>query len=198
MPSPAYGYPQQGGYQAPPQTSAYSPQQGASTPPPYNLTPQHTNSASGGSGGGRKTNKGIIVGSIVVALIAIGGLITALTLNGSGDDDKGGSDASKSPSVVAGHKGPDTSKTIDPEKCTSPTESYNDEKKIKVPDFSYKYIKSVKSCFQAAGWQMKIKKVDENTYGEGTVMDQFPSADTDVDPKDMPEIELSVSTGNPS
>jgi eukaryotic-like serine/threonine-protein kinase len=45
---------------------------------------------------------------------------------------------------------------------------------------------------------MKIKNVDENTYGEGTVMDQFPSAGTDVDPKNMPEIELSVSTGNPS
>jgi beta-lactam-binding protein with PASTA domain len=28
-------------------------------------------------------------------------------------------------------------------------------------------------------------------------MNQFPSAGTDVDPKDMPEIELGVSTGNP-
>ena len=35
------------------------------------------------------------------------------------------------------------------------------------------------------------------TYGDGTVMNQFPSADTDVDPEEMPEIELSVSTGNP-
>ncbi len=44
---------------------------------------------------------------------------------------------------------------------------------------------------------MKTKPVDENTYGKDTVMDQFPSADTDVDPEDMPVIELSVSTGNP-
>jgi hypothetical protein len=29
-------------------------------------------------------------------------------------------------------------------------------------------------------------------------MDQFPSAGVDVDPKNMPEIELSVSSGNPS
>ncbi|MFI6486996.1 protein kinase [Streptomyces sp. NPDC050564] len=196
-PSPAYGYPQQGGYQTPPQTAAYSPQQGTSTPPPYNLSPQPTTPVSGGSGS-KKSNKGVVVGSIVVALVAIGGLITALTLNGGSDDDKGGSDASKSPSVVAGHKGPDTTKTIETAKCTEPQESYDDPNKIQVPDFTYKYIKSVKSCFQAAGWQMKETKVDENTYGEGTVMDQFPSAGTDVDPKDMPEIELKISTGNPS
>ncbi|MFC7258875.1 protein kinase domain-containing protein [Streptomyces lutosisoli] len=198
-PPPAYGYPQQVGYQAPPQTAAYSPQQGTSTPPPYNLTPQPATPASGGSGG-RKSNKGVVIGSIVVALVAIGGLITALTLNGGSDDDKGGTDASTSPTatVVAGHRGPDTSKTIDTEKCTDPVESYDDPNKIQVPDFSYKNLKSVKSCFQAAGWEMKVTRVDENVYGEDTVMEQFPSEGTDVDPKDMPEIELKVSSGNPS
>jgi beta-lactam-binding protein with PASTA domain len=45
---------------------------------------------------------------------------------------------------------------------------------------------------------VKIKSEDENTYGQGTVMDQFPAAGTDVDPKDMPQIQLGVSTGNPS
>ncbi|GGN65863.1 serine/threonine-protein kinase PksC [Streptomyces albiflavescens] len=196
-PSPAYGYPQQGGYQTPPQTAAYSPQQATSTPPPYNLAPQPTPPVSGGSGG-KKSNKGVVVGAIVVALVAIGGLITALTLNGGSDDDKGGNNASTSPSVVAGHKGPDTTKTIETAKCTEPQESYDDPNKIQVPDFTYKNIKSVKSCFQAAGWQMKETKVDENTYGEGTIMDQFPSEGTDVDPKNMPEIELKVSTGDPS
>ncbi|MFF1677535.1 protein kinase [Streptomyces sp. NPDC058256] len=198
QPAPSYGYPQQGGYLTPPQTSAYSPQQGISTPPPYNLAPQHPTPHPGGSGGGRKSNKGVVVGSIVVALVAIGGLLTALALNGNGDDTGGGTDPSQSASVVAGHKGPDTTKTIDTEKCTEPEESYNDETKIRIPDFSYKYIQSVKSCFQAAGWQMTIKYVNENTYGEGTVMDQFPSDGSDVDPQDMPEIELSVSTGDPS
>ncbi|WP_405931739.1 protein kinase domain-containing protein [Streptomyces sp. NBC_00827] len=198
QPAPSYGYPQQGGYLTPPGTSAYSPQQGISTPPPYNLAPQHPTPHPGGSGGGRKSNKGVVVGSIVVALVAIGGLLTALALNRNGDDTGGGTDPSQSASVVAGHKGPDTTKTIDTEKCTEPEESYNDETKIRVPDFSYKYIQSVKSCFQAAGWQMTIKYVNENTYGEGTVMDQFPSDGTDVDPQNMPEIELSVSTGDPS
>ncbi|MEU8980334.1 protein kinase [Streptomyces sp. NPDC058467] len=197
-PAPAYGYPQQGGYQTPPQTAAYSPQQAPSTPPPYNLTPQPTTPVSGGSGG-RKSNKGVVVGSIVVALLAIGGLITALTLNGGSGDDKGGGNASKSPTTaVAGHVGPDTSKTIDTEKCTDPQESYDDPNKIQVPDFAFKNLKSVKSCFQAAGWQMKVTRVDENTYGEDTIMDQFPSAGTDVDPKNMPEIELKVSTGDPA
>ncbi|MFE2300128.1 protein kinase [Streptomyces sp. NPDC059445] len=196
-PSPAYGYPQQGGYPTPPQTSAYSGQHGTSTPPPYNLSPQP---AAGGQGGAR-SNKAVVIGSVLVALIAIGGLITALSLNGgSGDDNKGGGDttASSSTTAVAGHKGPDTSKTIDTEKCTDPTESYDDPKKIMVPDFHFKNLTSVKSCFQAAGWRMKEVPVDENTYGEDTIMDQFPAAGTDVDPKNMPEIELKVSTGNPS
>ena len=100
--------------------------------------------------------------------------------------------------MVAGHKGPDSSKTIDKEKCTSPQESYNDPNKIKIPDFQYKNLTSVKSCFQAAGWHMKIKRVNETTYGQDTIMDQFPSAGDDVDPKDMPDVELSVSTGNPA
>jgi serine/threonine protein kinase len=197
-PAPSYGYPQQGGYQ-PQQTAAYSPQHGVSTPPPYNLTPQSGGPASGGPGG-RSGNKGVIIASIVVALVAIGGLITALTMNGGGDDNKGGGDssASASSSEVAGHKGPDTTKAIETTECTEPQESYNDPDQVEVPDFTYKYIKSVKSCFQAAGWQMKIKDVDENTFGEGMVMDQFPAPGTDVDPKKMPEIQLSVSTGDPS
>ncbi|MFH8394794.1 protein kinase [Streptomyces sp. NPDC018036] len=197
-PAPAYGYPQQGGYQGPPQTSAYAGQQhGPSTPPPYNLSPQP---ATGGPGGGR-SNKAVVIGSVVVALVAVGGLITALVMNGgSGDDNKGGgqSTASTSSTPAAGHKGPDTSKTIDTEKCTDPTESYDDPKKIQLPDFHYKNLGSVKSCFQAAGWQMKITRVDENTYGEDTVMDQFPSAGEDLDPKHMPKIELKVSSGDPS
>lgn len=66
-----------------------------------------------------------------------------------------------------------------------------------MPDFTFKYIGSVKECFNAAGWQMKVVEVDENTYGEGSVRDQFPTAGTDVDPENMPEIQLKVSTGNP-
>ncbi|MFD7278203.1 protein kinase [Streptomyces sp. NPDC059862] len=193
-PSPAYGYPQQGGYQTP-NPSAYSPQPTPSTPPPYNITPQPQAPAGGG-----KSNKPVIIGSIVVAVIAVGGLIAALTLSGGDSNNEGGggdASASASATKAAGYRGPDTSKTIDKEECTEPEESYNDPDKIQVPDFQFKNIDSVKACFQAAGWQMSIKDVDENTYGDGTVMDQFPSAGKDVDPQEMPEIELSVSTGNP-
>ncbi|GAA2764306.1 Stk1 family PASTA domain-containing Ser/Thr kinase [Streptomyces paradoxus] len=195
-PSPAYGYPQQGGYPTP-SPAGYSPQQGPSTPPPYNLTPQ---TAVASSGGGRN-NKPVIIGSVIVSVVAVGGLVTALLLNGGGGDDTGGGSSSASASASAekkpGYRGPDTTKTIDTEECTEPRESYNDPDKIQIPDFKFKNIKSVKACLQAAGWEVDEKKVDENTYGDGTVMNQFPSADTDVDPKDMPEIELSVSTGNP-
>ncbi|MFJ4538541.1 protein kinase [Streptomyces tibetensis] len=193
-PNPAYGYPQAGGYQTP-SPAAYSPQPGPSTPPPYNLSPQ---TATASSGGGRN-NKPVIIGSIIVSVVAVGGLVTALLLNGGGEDDKGGGSptASASAEKKPGYRGPDTAKTIDTEECTEPRESYNDPDKIQIPDFKFKNIKSVKACLQAAGWEVNEKKVDENTYGDGTVMNQFPSADTDVDPKDMPEIELSVSTGNP-
>ncbi|MFI2722132.1 protein kinase [Streptomyces collinus] len=194
-PSPAYGYPQQGGYPTP-SPAGYSPQQGPSTPPPYNLTPQ---TAVTPSGGGRN-NKPVIIGAVIVSVLAVGGLVTALLLNGGGEDPKGGGSSSASASASAekpGYRGPDTTKTIDTEECTEPRESYNDPDKIRIPDFKFKNIKSVKACLQAAGWELDEKKVDENTYGDGTVMNQFPSVDTDVDPKDMPEIELSVSTGNP-
>ncbi|WP_180686114.1 protein kinase domain-containing protein [Streptomyces gossypiisoli] len=193
-PSPSYGYPQQGGYPTP--HAAYGPQPTPNTPPSYNITPHTPPPASGG-----KSNKPVIIGAIVVALVAVGGLVTALALNGGGSENNGGGGAastSASSTEVPGYRGPDTSKTIEKEKCTEPDESYNDPEKIRIPDFQFKNISSVRECLQAAGWQLKIKDVDENTYGDGTVMDQFPSAGTDVDPEDMPEIELAVSTGHPA
>ncbi|MEU0248107.1 protein kinase [Streptomyces sp. NPDC006235] len=195
-PSPAYGYPQQGGYQTP-SAAAYSPQPGPSTPPPYNLSPQTAQVSAGGG----KSNKPVIIGSIVVSVVAVGGLMAALLMNNGGEDDQGGGGNSASASASAakkpGYRGPDTSRTIDTEECTEPQESYNDPDKIRMPDFKFKDITSVKACLQAAGWGKKINNVDENTYGDGAVMNQFPPADTDVDPKNMPEIVLGVSTGNP-
>ncbi|MFJ7038613.1 protein kinase [Streptomyces rochei] len=196
-PSPAYGYPQQGGYPTPAASPYASQHQGAQTPPPYNLTPS---APAGGSGGGRKSGKALVIGAITVAVLVVGGLIGALTMNDGGDDPKGGdptAGGSASPSKAAGYRGPDTTKTIEKDECTEPQESYNDPDKIKVPDFTFKYIGSVKECFQAAGWTMEVVQVDENTYGEGSVRDQFPVAGTDVDPDKMPTIQLKVSTGNP-
>ncbi|MGV9557139.1 protein kinase domain-containing protein [Streptomyces sp. NPDC003401] len=190
-PAPSYGYPQQG-YQTP--APAYGHQQG---PPAYHLNQQ--TSASGAPGGGRRSNAGALVGAAIVAVATVGALIGTLASDGGGDD-KGGEPvtiASTSSTKDAGYRGPDTSKTIETTECTEPQESYNDPDKIRVPSFKFKNIDSVKACFQAAGWSIKTKDQDENTYGDGTVMDQFPSAGADVDPEDMPEIELSVSTGNP-
>ncbi|CAM5699335.1 protein kinase domain-containing protein [Streptomyces fumanus] len=193
-PAPAYGYPQQGGYPAPSPAPGYAT---PAAPPPYDLAPPaRTSGPSGGGRGGRP----VVIGSVAVALLAVGGLVTALMMNGGDKDPEGGgtAGASASPSRVAGYRGPDTTRVIEKEECTEPEESSNDPDKIRVPDFGFKYIGSVKACFQSAGWTMKIVDVDENTYGEGTVMDQFPAAGTDVDPKDMPEIQLKVSTGNPA
>ncbi|MDF3301002.1 protein kinase domain-containing protein [Streptomyces tropicalis] len=190
-PSPAYGYPQQGGYQAP-SPSPY----GQPTPPPYSGSPQTVQSG-GASGGG--AGRGVVVGSVAVAAITVVGLVVALTMTNKGGSDNagGGGRTSASSSQAAGYRSPDPTKTIGTSDCTEPQESYNDPKKVQVPDFQFKYIKSVKSCLQAAGWKLRIKSVDENTYGDGTVMDQFPAAGTDIDPKNAPEIQLNVSTGNP-
>ncbi|MEU9452785.1 protein kinase [Streptomyces sp. NPDC048277] len=192
--APTYGYPQQAGYQTPP---GYAYAQQAPTPPPYDITPSAPSAGAGGKG-----SRPVVIGSIAVSLVAVIGLIVAMALNNSGGDNttggSGSSTASTSASHASGYRGPDTSKTIEKTECTEPQESYDDPSKIQVPNFKFKYVKSVKQCFQAAGWTLKITPVDENTYGDGTVMDQFPSSGTDVDPKDVPTIELKVSTGNPA
>ncbi|MFE2385872.1 protein kinase domain-containing protein [Streptomyces misionensis] len=193
-PAPSYGYPQQAGYQTPP--VGYGPQ----TPPPYAQAPQTAVQGAGRGSGGGRGNKGVIIGASVVSLAAVVGLIVALTANNGGGDDTGGhggASASAATSHRPGYRAPDTTRVIDKTKCTEPEESYDDPDKIRLPDFRYKDINSVKACFQAAGWQLKVKKVDDNTWGDGTVMDQFPSEGTDVNAKDPGTIELSVSTGNP-
>ncbi|MGW2489520.1 protein kinase domain-containing protein [Streptomyces sp. NPDC001606] len=200
-PAPAYGYPQQAQQTAPP--VGYGPQ-GAATPPPYTISPQPATQTAGRSGGsGGKSNKPVIIGSIAVSLVAVVGLIVAMSLSSHSDDTGGGGGASASASTStssahrSGYRPPDRSKVIDKTQCTEPTKAWDDASKIELPDFRYKDINSVKACFQAAGWMMNIKKVDNNTWGDGTVLDQFPSQGSDVDKKDPGTIELSVSTGNP-
>lgn len=199
--TPGYGYPQQGGYQTPAPTNAYAPQ-ASQTPPPYTLSPQpaqtsvHGQGGGSGSGGGGKRNMPVIVGSIVVALLAIGGVIAAVSLSDDGGG-KEGKEGKESNAPVAGHRGPDRTKTIETEECTDPDTAYNDENKIKVPDFTFRDWKSVQKCLQAAGWQYTKRTTDENTYGEDTVMQQSPKEESDVDPDDV-DIEITVSTGNPA
>ncbi|MFE7948830.1 protein kinase [Streptomyces sp. NPDC057426] len=195
-PAPSYGYPQQA--QTPPPSPMYqTPASG-----PYQMSPQTpvstpVHNGSGASGGGSGRNMPVVVGSIVVALLAIGGVITAISLNKDDPEGEAGGDPSQSQSVAPGHKGPDLTKTIDVKKCTEPRESSDDPAKFEIPDFTYKNIQSVKDCIQAAGWKItKQTPVDEATYGEGTVLSQYPPAGADASEDDA-EFTLEISTGNP-
>ncbi|MFE5510325.1 protein kinase [Streptomyces sp. NPDC056529] len=189
-PAPSYGYPQQA-----PTPTPYAHQ--APTPAPYART-----HAPAPAGGGSRRNTPVVVGAIAVAVIAIGGLVLALNLDKDGEKDPqagrtGGTGTQQSQSAAPGHKGPDLTKTIDVKKCTQPRESSSDPEKFEVPNFKYRNIQSVKDCVQAAGWKIKVQTpVDEATYGEGTVLEQYPSAGTDIDAKDA-EFTLQISTGNP-
>ncbi|MEU2435065.1 protein kinase [Streptomyces rubradiris] len=195
-PAPAYGYPPQAGYPAPP--AAYGPQGApAQTPPPYTISPRPAQASrpSGGSGRGRRP---VVIASVAVAAIVVAGVIVALSLKDDGADAKGGEAVpSASASHRAGYRGPDHTRRIDKSECTDPQESWQDSAKIELPDFRYKDIDSVKECLQAAGWKWNVDREDDNTWGDGTVLKQFPAQGADVDPDDVGTIELSVSTGNP-
>ncbi|MBT2524305.1 serine/threonine protein kinase [Streptomyces sp. ISL-99] len=193
---PAYGYPtpapyathgmQQGGQH-----------QGGQTPPPYTMSPGTSPNPGGGGGGGGR-NMPVIVGAITVVLLAIGGVITAISLK---DDSKGGDVTTDDPpqSEVAakpGYKGPDRSRTMETTDCSPGRESATDPEKVEVPSFLYKDLRSVKLCLQAANWKIKETRVDSPTWGEDTVLNQYPKSGSDIDPEDA-TIEVEVSTGNP-
>ncbi|MFD9304631.1 protein kinase [Streptomyces sp. NPDC060048] len=185
----AYGYPQQH------QTSPPGPY--AATPPPYAVSPQGGQNVQGHSGGGAagKKNTPLVVGAIVVALLAVGGLIAVL--NSGGDKDKDvTANPSASGSAKTGHKGPDLSRTIDPAKCTEPSKDFSDATKVRAPDFRYMNQVSVKACIRAGGWKYDEKPRDEAVYGEGTVVEQQPAGGDKIDPKNT-TFTLWVSTGNP-
>ncbi|MGW2015697.1 protein kinase domain-containing protein [Streptomyces sp. NPDC001927] len=194
-PAPSYGYPQQA--PTPPPAPAYQ----TPAPGPYTMSPQPpvsggATSVSGTSGGSQRSTP-MIVGAAVAALLVIGGVITVINLNKDDANEGAGGDPSQSQSIAPGHKGPDLTKTIDVKKCTEPRESSDDPEKFEIPDFTYKNIQSVKDCIQAAGWKLtKQTPVDEATYGEGTVLSQYPPAGGDASKSDA-EFTLEISTGNP-
>ncbi|MGW0958208.1 protein kinase domain-containing protein [Streptomyces gelaticus] len=186
-PAPSYGYPQS----AQPYQSRPPVQQ---APPPYTASPQtQTQSHSGSGGSGSKRNMPVVVGSIVVALIAIGGLITVLSLK---DNDKGDTTANESPSASE-HKDPERNRTMDTEDCTDALEDSDDPNKVDAPSFLYKDILSARACADAAGWTIKQIKVPGNAYAEDQVIDQFPTSGTAV-PKTGAHFELRIATGDPA
>ncbi|MEU8696422.1 protein kinase [Streptomyces sp. NPDC048680] len=187
-PAPSYGYPQSApAYQS---QAPMSPMQ-QQTPPPYSVSPQQ---ASPSSGGGSSRNVPVIVGSIVVALIAIGGLITVLSMK---DDTDKGADASSSESPAGEHRGPERNRTMDTEDCTDAMEDSDDPNKVDAPRFIYKDILSARACADAAGWTIKIIKEPGNAYAEDQVVNQFPTSGTAIS-KVGAHFELKVSTGDPA
>ncbi|CAM5463780.1 protein kinase [Streptomyces tanashiensis] len=204
-PAPSYGYPQQAPTPAPyAQAPTPAPYAQTPAPAPYAPTPapmpMPAPVATGGSGSGRGRNTRVIGGAIAVALLAIGGLLVVLNMDDESDPQAGGTggtETQQSQSAAPGHKGPDLTKTIDTKKCTQPSESSDDPTKFEVPNFTYKNIQSVKDCVRAAGWKIMTQTpVDESTYGEGTVLEQYPPAGEDITDEDA-EFTLKISTGNP-
>ncbi|MFF5723291.1 protein kinase [[Kitasatospora] papulosa] len=188
-PTPGYGYPQAA---QPYGTPTHMGQQASA---PYTMSPQPATGS--GGGGGSRSNMPVVVGSIVVALVAIGGLIAFLNM---GDDSQNGKsdDPSTSQSGVAGeHKAPERNRTMETTKCTDAPEDTDDPAKVQAPNFVYKDIRSAKDCADAAGWTIKVTEVEGNTYAEDQVIGQFPSPGTAV-PEQGADIELQVSTGDPA
>ncbi|MCD9143840.1 protein kinase domain-containing protein [Streptomyces albireticuli] len=214
------------GYPTPVQPFQAGGPNGPGTPPPYSINPSPAAAPQGGSGGG-KSNKPVIIGSGVVAVLAVIGVIAAIALNGnSGKGEE--ADGKNSPPPVTGapaggtaggtttggstggtggttggtqskHREGDRSKAIDKEKCTKAYEYYNDKSKKSAPNFSYFYVDSVKACLQAAGWKYRIDQQNENTWGKGTVLSQTPKEGDAFDPKSPSDMfVLTVSTGDPA
>ncbi|MEU0524778.1 protein kinase domain-containing protein [Streptomyces niveus] len=184
---PTYGYPPQHnqGYQTPAPTYSMSPQQP--------MGPGHGGQGGhgGGNGGGRR-NMPVVVGSIVVAIAAIGGLTFALTQG----DDKKDPDAKPTGSAVEGHRPPERYRTIEPDKCSDASEDGMDPTRVLAPDLRYKDILSVKDCLTAAGWTWaEVKEEDDGSQAEGIVIEQYPRQGAAILPKDQ-EFELKISTGN--
>ncbi|MYW34520.1 protein kinase [Streptomyces sp. SID2119] len=192
-PAQGYGYPQAAqGYPTGPLAHQ--------TPPPYSINPQHQTAVGTTGGGSSRRNMPVIVGSIVVALLAVGGLITALALQGDGKDDeagKGGDPGTSETSTDEGYRPPERNRTMKTTACTDASEDSNDPKKVQAPNFVYKDILSAKECAQAAGWTIKEIEEPGNTYAEGQIVGQFPSSGTAVSERGA-HFELKISTGRPS
>ncbi|MFE4826022.1 protein kinase [Streptomyces sp. NPDC056672] len=211
-PGPGYGYPQS----VPAYPAPRPGQPMAQTPPPYMMSSQPSTAPGGrgghgthgaghggghggghGSGGGGRRNMPVIVGAIVVALLAIGGLIAALSLNkddGTGSGDGTGNTGTGA-STQEGYRGPERNRTIDVSECTDASEDGLDPSKVTAPDLRYKDILSVKDCLREAGWSWAPVKTDnDGSWAKDIVIDQYPRPGAAV-PPDGQEFELTISTG---
>ncbi|MFE2600220.1 protein kinase [Streptomyces sp. NPDC059396] len=217
-PGPGYGYPQHPHPQQAPAAYQAPQQPMPPTPQPYVMSPQPATAPGGGRGGhgahggghsghggghggGGRRNMPVIVGSIAVAILAVGGLIAALSFN-KDDSGTGGTDAppnrdsSYSSDTSSGHRDPERNRTIDATECTDATEDGLDPSKVTAPDLRYKDILSVKDCLREAGWTWAaVKSEDDGSQAQDIVIDQYPRPGAAILPRDQ-EFELTVSTGN--
>ncbi|MCM2578038.1 protein kinase domain-containing protein [Streptomyces meridianus] len=177
------------------------------TPPPYGSNP--------GSGG--RSNTPLIVGAVLAVLVVLIVVIAAVSSSkGSEDDPIAGETGTPAPTATADDEPadppsaptatnsdgstkalipPDRSRTIEKRVCTEARPHYDDKSKIRLPDFQFKDIESVKSCIKAAGWKYRTTSKNDGIWGQGTVLGQnFDDYDEPFDPE-KDTIKLTVASG---
>lgn len=213
-PGPAYGYPQNA--HAPHPAHPQAAQQHAT--PPYTMRPGTP--AGGGRRGGGASTAVVAIGATVAVIAVVAVVIIAMAMGEQGDKgDTGGTggtptyDSRPGASVTATDRGntpsrpaddepapgvsqADQTRTIDASRCSEATKSYlgDDPDAVVMPDFFTKYVDSVKSCMDAAGWDYEIKYRNEQIYGKGAVVDQKPKTYGAFKPE-KDKITIWVSTG---
>ncbi|MEO3839643.1 protein kinase [Streptomyces sp. B22F1] len=206
---------QQQGF-GPPQPQQQQPHGGYATPQPYSLSPQ--GGPGGGHGGGKGNRNAAVIGlTVVIAMVVIAATAIILVLNGGDDGDpeakpSGQTEQPNSDPTAgtgddsggegdAGGKGdnemipPDRSRTIDKTRCTEPMTDPQNEKLVRVPDFTFKDYQSVRECLRAAQWSYEVDEEPDELWGKDTVLEQnFDEYDDYFDPS-KDKLELVIATG---
>ncbi|MFF0724969.1 protein kinase [Streptomyces sp. NPDC004134] len=197
---------------------------GYATPQPYSLSPQGgPGGGHGGAGGGKGNRNVAVIGlTVVIAVAVIAAAIIVVALNGGDDgepeakptgqtqqdpDSDPNSDPTADPGDDSGGEGddggkgenemipPDRSRTIDKTRCTEPMTDPQNEKLVRVPDFTFKDYQSVRECLRAAQWSYEVDEEPDELWGKDTVLEQnFDEYDDYFDPS-KDKLELVIATG---
>ena len=187
--------------------ASHGPMAGGPTPPPYGSGP--------GSGG--RSNTALIVGAVLAVLVVLIVVVSAVSGSKGAEDDPVATDTyTPSPTATVDDEPadtpsappatrtdgstkalipPDRSRTMETRLCTEARPHYADKTKIRLPNFEYKDIESVKSCIKAAGWKYRTTQKNDGIWGQGTVLEQnFGEYDQPFDPE-KDTIKLTVASG---
>ncbi|WP_431959023.1 protein kinase domain-containing protein [Actinacidiphila sp. bgisy160] len=209
-PGPAYGYPQHA-------HASHAPHQPHPQAVPQHSTPPYTMRPGAPAGGGRRgggvSTAVVALGATVAAIAVVVVIVIAMSMG-----DKGGTGGTGgTPTYDSRNSAPatpreetqpagdepapgvsqaDQTRTIDASRCTEATKSYQDDDpdSVVMPDFFTKYVDSVKSCMDAAGWDYEVKYRNEQIYGKGAVVDQKPKTYSAFRPE-KDKVTIWVSTG---